>query len=1076
MSRLNELDGEIVEYEPSMAKGVADMLNKFKESWPGGFGGGVPFTEETVEDWMDESSSIVDYVALDEEGVPVGFCNLEPHWREEHAAYIGLLGVIQRVKGQKYGKRLLLKCVEKASEEGIERVDLHTWSGNLRAVPLYKKVGMLWVPDTTVYMQDYIPLLHQNDLTKEWLETHPDWYEAQQRELKQEPDDMTVGGMKIYRYRFGEGDDWMEVDIDRYGWGITGICRKLGHEEISVKAEVRSHDIHIGIKNSYSLTIENDTGEEKEIQIDLDPFTGLNFMDDIPSSIKIADGEIKTVSSEFVVSKEAEAYGSTHEASETIDTLLKIDDKEIELKTGGKIQPAVKVNSQRDLHHVFPDKKTDLYFDLKNNTEKELKGELTFKIKDEEGRIDFSLDDKEISGIKLPVELDFIDEDVVSIEITPSIQIKEDIFPMKAYVHPLVKESDEILVSAEKEEEVFLVNGEVKVKAELEGGTVKVSEVIRDSELPFEISQQIGPPFGRTEDSTLMYEYDLTQEGDHLHFTLQVESVHRPGILIKKHIRLKKRSSEVEFWSELENLDDVPLKCATKTNTRRWDFDIEPYQSRARKYTPLDHEIIESDPITDMLSSTMMPQDPNGWEETWTAYEDFGDGAVSGMIWDKKNIKKVKLGKGALDELKSITKTLRPGESFVTSHLWITVKKPSLNSFRDVWNRKVGKMHMELDQRIYGKKIRKNIDVRLDDNVLEAGKILERTLIIDKAVNYPMPGEYTIHASQGLDAKFTNGGKIKISQEEDKKELRLPLDLEARENMKSCIADISIHFSGEREIDFELPMMIIDDCDIKVEPRYLEGKKVLHVDNGKIQFDVLDGFGGGLIRLVDDEKNTYLADNFPEPEPKSWFENLMGGVEPRFITPDDFYSFYEIENVSSSMISEGRWKGVKVDYEIEKHDNLRGQNFSVKYLTLPGIKLIKIVLVHKNPKAREVNWVGELFMDVLLNGSLEGTLVEFPGKHEEWIWSNQTYQFSTPSNIEKPWFRFRKGEVSLSGFAVEGARAFSSVTCNREINMAFLISNMFSGPGAREEIELGIALDISKKDINKARKAMKSNI
>ncbi|MFW5907832.1 MAG: GNAT family N-acetyltransferase, partial [Candidatus Natronoplasma sp.] len=260
---MTESDEDIVEYEPSMAKGVADMFNKFKESWPGGFGGGVPFDEERIRDRMNESSSIVDYVALDEDGAPVGFCNLEPHWREEETAYVGLLGVIQRAKGQKFGKNLLLKVLEKAIEEGIERVDLHTWSGNLNAMPLYKKIGMFWVPDTTVYMQDYIPLLHQNDLTKEWFQANPDWYRAQKRELKQEPDDFIEKGMKIYRYRFEEGDDWMEVDIDRYGWGITGIKRKLDGERITVKARVDSHDFHIGIENRYTLMIENGTSEEK---------------------------------------------------------------------------------------------------------------------------------------------------------------------------------------------------------------------------------------------------------------------------------------------------------------------------------------------------------------------------------------------------------------------------------------------------------------------------------------------------------------------------------------------------------------------------------------------------------------------------------------------------------------------------------------------------------------------------------------------------------------------------------------------------------------------------------------------
>ncbi len=85
---MSECEGDIIEYEPSMAIGVAEMLNKFKESWPGGFGGGAPFDEERVRDWLDETTSIADYIAVDEEGVPVGICTLVPHWRDDDAAYV----------------------------------------------------------------------------------------------------------------------------------------------------------------------------------------------------------------------------------------------------------------------------------------------------------------------------------------------------------------------------------------------------------------------------------------------------------------------------------------------------------------------------------------------------------------------------------------------------------------------------------------------------------------------------------------------------------------------------------------------------------------------------------------------------------------------------------------------------------------------------------------------------------------------------------------------------------------------------------------------------------------------------
>ncbi len=109
--------------------------------WPGGFGGGIPYDEQRVRDWLDKSSAIADLVAFDPEGNLVGYCGLYPHSRDARAAYISLLGVHPRVLGKKFGKNLLLKALEIAAQKGIYRVDLHTWSGNLKAVPLYKKLA-----------------------------------------------------------------------------------------------------------------------------------------------------------------------------------------------------------------------------------------------------------------------------------------------------------------------------------------------------------------------------------------------------------------------------------------------------------------------------------------------------------------------------------------------------------------------------------------------------------------------------------------------------------------------------------------------------------------------------------------------------------------------------------------------------------------------------------------------------------------------------------------------------------------------------------------------------------------------
>lgn len=1028
------------------------MFNRFKESWPGGFGGAVPFTEERIRDRLDESSAIGIYVALDDDGVPVGFCDLTPHWSDENAAYVDLLGVVNEVKGKKVGKRLLLKVVERAIQEGIERVDLHTWSGNMNAVPLYKKVGMFWVPETTVYMQDYIPMLHKNQLTGEWFRVHPDWYGDQERELKQEPDGLKEGGMEMFRYRFRAGDDRMEVDIDRYGFGITGVRRKMGGEELRVEARLDSHRIHTGVDNGYSVFVENKTGEDMELELDVKPFDGMHFKEDFPKTVTVKDGEIKTVRREFVVDSTAGAYVSPHKISETIDTVILTGKKRFELTTGGKIKPAVEVSGARDLDRMSSG---EVYFDLKNNTDERLKGGIRYG----KDKIPFHLEPRETDGFRLPVKT--FEEDVTYMELEPFIEKGEGEFPMESYRHPVVNDGYGTAALAQKKDEVYLVNDELKVKAKLEGGDVLISEIRRDNELDLELRQSLGPPFGESRDDTLRYEPLAVEDEKGPHVILKMKSVHRPGVALKTHLRLQKHSSELEYWLELENVGRGPVKVAAKTWTRRW-VPEQAYHSKTRVYTPLGEELIESDPVTHMLSSTLMPEDPEKWEETWTAYQDI-EGAVSGFMWDKSNVEKIYLSQGLLNELKSVARELQPGESYVCNRLWVSLKRPSLGSFRDTWNRLVEKRTIHPNQQLHGKKRKKHMEARLDRNTLKAGEVNQRTITVDRVVDYPLEGEYGVSARGPLDVSIlgTDGPRINI-------EVRVPGDAE------SCVGEISLQLSGERDFEFDLPVIIMGKGEVKVTTETLEGKDVFLVDNGKIRFHVVDGTGGNLIRLENSEGNTYFDDSFPRVGPKSYFENQMGGIGPRFITPKDIFSFYELEDVYCRETREGEWKGVSVEFEIEKMDSLKGQKFVMKYLTLPGTKLIKMVVIHRNPKERLLNWIGEFYMDVLMDGSPEDTTVEISGRYEDWKRTYQHQEFMPPGNIEDPWFRFRKGEASLGGFAVEGSPVLCTCLCNEEISMAVMTVNMMSGGLEEERVEMGLILDGSKEDIGMARRALKS--
>ena len=190
---------------------LAECLNSFddSDSWPGGFTRGNPFTAERVlDDWKKRKDMRV-IVAYADDKI-VGHCNVCEASRDKEAAYVGLLGVNPEYQKKGFGKALLIEAAQTAAEAGKRRIDLHTWAGNLKALPLYKRTGYNWVPGTRVLMESHIPGIIGVPLFSDFFEKH-NWYDALKQEITQEVDDFVEDELGVFKYRFeGENGDLLD--------------------------------------------------------------------------------------------------------------------------------------------------------------------------------------------------------------------------------------------------------------------------------------------------------------------------------------------------------------------------------------------------------------------------------------------------------------------------------------------------------------------------------------------------------------------------------------------------------------------------------------------------------------------------------------------------------------------------------------------------------------------------------------------------------------------------------------------------------------------------------------------------
>ncbi len=221
-------------YTKLHAEGVARMWSESREGWPPGFLGASEFTADSIE--MEENSSGKLYTVLAMEGDRVvGYCRTTPYGGEADAAYVALLNVVSDLHGRKLGKKLLLDAVKRTAEDGYYRIDLHTWPANLKAMPLYKKTGFFWVPDSMVYMQNYMPFLLGRTEFRNFL-GDKDWYDCFIRELEVEPDEQRTGtGREVFNYLFRIGDNSFRAEFDRRGRILSSL--ETTERSVSVRRE-----------------------------------------------------------------------------------------------------------------------------------------------------------------------------------------------------------------------------------------------------------------------------------------------------------------------------------------------------------------------------------------------------------------------------------------------------------------------------------------------------------------------------------------------------------------------------------------------------------------------------------------------------------------------------------------------------------------------------------------------------------------------------------------------------------------------------------------------------------------------
>lgn len=84
----------------------------------------------------------IQFLAIEDGDVVLGWCDILLNPREgfRHCGQLGM-GLLPQARGKGLGGRLAAAAIERAWEEGLERIELEVFASNERGLRLYRKLG-----------------------------------------------------------------------------------------------------------------------------------------------------------------------------------------------------------------------------------------------------------------------------------------------------------------------------------------------------------------------------------------------------------------------------------------------------------------------------------------------------------------------------------------------------------------------------------------------------------------------------------------------------------------------------------------------------------------------------------------------------------------------------------------------------------------------------------------------------------------------------------------------------------------------------------------------------------------------
>ena len=896
---------------------LARMLNESEEGWPGGLTGGVPFTAETLLEKMRSTDAIAHLVA-ELNGRIVGYLELTKHWSSEDATYISLVNVHPNLRGRGIGTRLIKEAVVRSISIGARRIDLHTWPGNSRAIRLYKKLGFFWVPETSVYMQNFIPLILANPTASEFFSRHPDALYGFRRDLSVEEDRLKYRGRSVYIYEWSIDGDYLKAIVDRYGWDLCGL------EWSSGLVELLTEDDRVVRGSPFKAywRIVNRSNEKFKVVLIPEPGENVKLLSKPPVAFEVKPGEEKVVEAEAVVDIEAEDK-PRDEPSRKLKSKLIVNGRVFSLSIGFDEKAPLSIKPIR-MPSLLPQSTDTILLDLCNNFKRSVSGRIVVVpsegLEVEPRVLSFTAHSEE--KFTLPLKVKVMDPLLYKSKLTLLYDV-EGIRSPPIDLFVTISRIGEATGYVDRKRKVAVVDlGDYFIRLRFRGGRIDVIRKSNNNAIFSLAGESIGPPFWPSELSRVNYYVELEEGRESIRLYARARLRKIPGIELVKVLEVKGSSPVLKLSYTIVNNSSIKRNVKLRIDSRIW--------WRSRLVVPLKEGILNARAIPGEFPASRedLPSSPSEYAEYWTCHIT-DDGYTVGLLWGDRGLDKIDFARGGLPRLTYLIE-LKPHSRVKMPPLYIYIGG---GGWRDV--RRLYWMLFRRKHLVPEVWVKETIDVvelafRPSPLVME-DESCKAELVLRRNRGKVLKGRIML-SSEDLDVEPREFEIQELRDRVFSKAVRI------RRKAIGCAEVSCVLYSNYGTFRRVLPVISFGKGNVSVE---LNGSKAT-VDNGYLTFKVDASFAGTLYEITTrDFKGSHLFSSYPKPSELSWIRPWYGGVRLCDGWSDNLWR--EEWRIDKAVME--KWVGVKLYTKVkyEKSRELRGVRVEQYYLTRPGCSFILLL-------------------------------------------------------------------------------------------------------------------------------------